>query len=114
MARRIKEDPELRPRSVRLGVMSIVFSVFTFIFAVGGAWLFNFGMNFMQSDSVLIGIFLLVLGLGVLIIGSLNMLIQALLRMIAQFTVNKRAVGWIALVMFVAVIVLAIVFIAHF
>lgn len=104
-ASRIKQDPDLRQRSVRLGVMSIVYSLLAAAFAVGGLFVCKFAMD---GGGGLLFIFVLIIGIA-LMIAALMTYVGGLLRLIAQFSVNRRAVGWIALVVLLAVIIAAVI-----
>lgn len=100
-ASEIKKDPEKAKKCVRLGVMSIIFSLVAVVIAFGGALLLKFSMDFTSTQSVILGIFLLIISIAFLF-GSLLFVGYGLVYMIAQLTVNRKAIGWIALVVLIA------------
>lgn len=96
-AERIRKDPEKREKSVRFAVEALIVSVFMAILLCAGVIL-------MFRDSV----GLLILGIVLVIIG-LSLFVLALVRVIAQFTINRHAMTWVALAAFLAAIIIPIV-----
>ena len=97
-AHSIKEDEVARSRSVHFAVTGIAYSLIAVIFAVGGAFLMTL------SDTGLLFIFVLVIGIA-LLIGTIVSFLGALMRVIAQLTINRKPMSWIAL----AVLILSVV-----
>ena len=101
-ARRIKEDDEKRKKIVRVAVSSIVYSLMMIACAAGGAFLFTL------ADSSLLIIFLIILAVG-LLGGALITFLGALLRVIAQLTINRSAMSWIALVFLIISVAVSVI-----
>ena len=101
-ANRIKQDEERRKKSVGFAVSAIIFSLIAVALAAGGGFLWSL-IDSGNKDALLLIIFT-VAGLAVCVLGALVMLIGALLRVIAQLTINKKAIGWIAFVVFIAAV----------
>lgn len=94
-ARRIKEDEERREKSIYFGVISIIYSLISFGICFLGAWLFK---NFLDTALV---IFIIVLGIGFML-GGIILFIWSLVAVILQFSINKKWIGWLALLIFIA------------
>ena len=109
-AHEIKNDGERREKSVHFGVTGIVFSVFALLFGIGGAFLLSL-LSSGDSDAVLLLIFTIA-GVAVGLGGAVVLFLGALLRVIAQLTINRKPIGWVALALFVACLVAAVVVIA--
>lgn len=110
----IKAEPELAPKSKKLGVRSLVFSlIFLFIIAatVGGIALI---LNFMIESSVLFGIILIVLLVFVAFYTTIALYIRAFRLMILQFKLNKTAISWVAMVFSILPTLIVIVMILIF
>ena len=104
-AHSIKEDEVARNRSVHFAVTGIVYSLLTVVFALVGSYLITL------SEAGLLYIFLLVIGV-VLLVGVLVSFIGALMRVIAQLTINRKPMSWIALaVLILSVIACIIIFV---
>lgn len=89
----IKKNPEKREKSVRFAVEAIIISVFMAAFVCVGGIL-------MASDSA--GLFIV----GILLaICGLSLFVLALVRLIAQFTINRHAMTWVALAVFLTTII---------
>lgn len=97
-AKRIKEDEEKRAKSMYFGVMSIIYSLMSMGFCFAGAALL---INYLNT---LLVIFIIVIGIGFMI-GGLAMFVWALVGLILQLSINRRFIGWLALVVFVACLV---------
>ena len=106
----IKNDEERRVKSVRFGITSIVFSVFAFAFAVCGAFLLSL-LSGGNAEAILLFIFTIA-GIAAAFGSAVMLFIGALLRVIAQLTINRKPIGWIALALFVVCLVAAVVVIA--
>ena len=105
-ASEIRRDEVKRPKSVIFGITSIIYSLLAVAFAIGGAFVFS-----ISTDSLL-AIFLIVIG-AVLMVGAVVTLIGALVRVIAQLRINRRAIGWIALIVLIAAVAGSVVGIAY-
>ncbi len=97
----IKRDPELRAKTVRFGVKSIVFSLFAAAMAIGGGFLWA------HQDNLLV-IFAIVIAIA-LFIGAVVMFIDALINTVCQLSLNKKAIGFISLVILMAAIAGAVI-----
>ena len=99
-ARQIKrQDEESRRKSVRFGILSIIFSIVAVPLSAGAAFLISL-MTGGNSAAVLLFIFTIA-GILVCAGGAILMLLNGLIRLIAQLTINRNAAGWIALVVFI-------------
>ncbi|MDE6585790.1 MAG: hypothetical protein K2K80_03820 [Clostridia bacterium] len=105
-ASEIRHDEVKRPKSMVFGVTSIIYSVLSVVLAIGGAALLS-----VATDSLL-AIFIIVIG-AVLMGGAVATFIGALVRVIAQLSINRRAIGWIALIVFLGIIAAIIVGIVY-
>lgn len=105
---KIKANEESKKVSTLLGKKSITNSIIALVLFAGGIALTLWGWSIMQNQSLagVFGIILLIIGIVLLIYPILFMIIS-LNYLIKQLCLNKRAVGWIALAIFVLVIVLA-------
>ncbi len=96
---KLKADEEKRENSVSLGVRGIIQAIlsaaFVVLFVFGGVFCFS-KTEFELAGLLLIlgGVLSLLCGLAVLVQG----VIGALIYVIYQMKLNKRAVGWISLV----------------
>ena len=97
-AKRIKADEEKCESSLYFGAISILYSFLSFGFCFLGAWLFA---NFLES---LLIIFIIVIGIGFMI-GGLATFVWSFVALILQFTINRRWIGWLALLIFIGGIV---------
>ncbi|MCH5142754.1 MAG: hypothetical protein J1G07_03480 [Clostridiales bacterium] len=94
----IKAEPGLAPKSKKLGVRSLTFSlIFLFIIAaaIGGIALI---LLYMMDYNIFLGLFLII---AIVVIGfyvTIVMYIRAFRLMILQFKVNKTAISWVAMV----------------
>ena len=104
-AREIRQDAEKRKKSARFAVSSIVFSLLAFLFTLGGAFLVGF---LSTTEGMILSLFVIIF-IAVLFIGAIIYFIGALVRVIAQFTINRSAKSWIALVVFIAAIIASVI-----
>ena len=93
-AKQIREDEEVRSRSVKFAVSSIIYSLLMVACAAGGAFLLTL------RDSGLLYIFIIVIALT-LLSGAGIQFIAALLRVIMQITINRKFMTWVALAVFI-------------
>lgn len=93
----IKEQPNLVPKSKKLGTRSIMFSCFsilTLIVSIFGAYLL---FNITQNLSVFAMITICVIGGPIVIYLFFLFFVKALNALIYQFKLNKTAISWVAL-----------------
>lgn len=112
-ASRIKQNEEKRAKSVRFGITSILFSIVAVAFSVGGALLLKLLLEG-NEDALVLFIFTIA-GLAVCFGGTLSALVGSLMRVIAQLSINRKAIGWVALALLisaVAAIILILVFLS--
>lgn len=94
----IKEQPDLAPKSKKLGTRSIMFSCFsilTLIIAIVGAY-FIFSVT--EPSSIFTIITIAIIGGGLAIYIFFLFFVKALISLIYQFKLNKTAISWVALV----------------
>ncbi|MDE6407120.1 MAG: hypothetical protein K2K48_00565 [Anaeroplasmataceae bacterium] len=103
-AKRIKEDEEKRETSLYFGIESIAYSVLSTGMCVLGAWLF---VAFSDTGLVL---FTIIAGLT-FVIGGLISFFWALVGWILQLSINKKWIGWIAILVFIAGLVGSVLFV---
>lgn len=96
-AREIRKDEEKRAKSVYFAVTSIAYSLVMVACAVGGSFLFG------VMDDTLLFLFVVVIA-ATLMISAVVSLFGALLRVIVQFTINRKPMSWIALIVFLAAV----------
>ncbi|MDE7105935.1 MAG: hypothetical protein K2O22_02075 [Anaeroplasmataceae bacterium] len=101
-AKRIKEDEEKRERSMYFGVVSISYSIVSVGMCALGGWLFT---TFMDTGLVL---FTIMAGI-IFMIGGLALLIWSLIGWILQLSINRRFIGWLAILVFIASLVGSII-----
>ena len=106
-ARRIREDETRREKSVGFAVSSIILSLFSVALAVGGVFLLKLLLDG-DNDALVLLIFTIA-GLAVCFIGALTTLVNSLVRVIAQLSINKKVIGWVALAVFIAAVVAIII-----
>ena len=105
-ARDIRQNEDTRKKSVVLGLTSIIYSLISVALVFGGAFLFTLTDN-------LLAIFIIIIAI-ILLVGAVVTFLGALLRVIAQFTVNRNAMSWIALIIFIAAIVASVLIVMNF
>lgn len=93
----IKEQPELVPKSKKLGTRSIMFSCFgilTLIIAIVGAY---FIFSIAEPSSIFTIITIAIIGGGLSVYLFFLFFVKALICLIYQFKLNKTAISWVAL-----------------
>lgn len=100
----IKKDPVRRPKSVKYGVISIIISIISIVLAVATG--FIVGTTNSQSGFALV--FLVFVALMV-VIPAIYCMFAGLILSINQLSINKRAIGWVALGISILSIILDIV-----
>ena len=91
----IRKDPERRAKSVRFGVMSLLFSVVSVPVACL-MLLFPSLMSGMGAILVVFNVAILLIGAG----GCLMFMFNALFYFIVQITINRKLITWLALILF--------------
>lgn len=91
---RIKADDELRKTSTLLGKRAIVYNIIMLIFMGGAAGLAIFGLSLTGIATILC-----IAGAVILYVAMLPYLILSLNLAIKQLCLNKRAIGWIMLIL---------------
>lgn len=91
---RIKADDELRKTSTLLGKRAIVYNIIMLIFMGGAAGLAIFGLTLTGIATILC-----IAGAVILYVSMLPYLILSLNLAIKQLCLNKRAIGWIMLIL---------------
>lgn len=109
----IKAEPELAPKSKKLGVRSLTFSlIFLFVIAaaVGGIALI---LKYMMDTRIFFGIILIIIIAIVAFYTTIVLYIRAFRLMILQLKLNKTPIGWVALVFSIlpTVVVIAMILI---
>lgn len=98
-ANRIKNDEVLRQKSARFAVTASIYSIVAVVFAVGGALLFS---AFSSQDGL--AVIAAYVFAGVFVLVAAASLVGAIVRLIAQFTINRSVYSWLALILFLAAI----------
>lgn len=107
---KIKKDEELRPKSKMFGVRSIILSAIgVFLIVLFGSLTLRTIVSLSAGDlSVLVSIFFLI----ILIIFDFYILgyfvIYPLICWILQINLNKKAIGWIAMALWIVLFIVAI------
>lgn len=111
----LKNDPEERKVTTYLGKRALLYSILFAIIFIGGPSLTIWCATSFLSEHVFLGILILLAGIIIAIYGLI--LIPIILNYtIKQLILNRRAIGWIALFLFLIIIavgVAAFVFIAQ-
>jgi|GEM_PF-6714995 len=102
----IQKEPELKFKSRYFGWRAIWQSLLFGGLFLGGAWLLFTGLS--RFLGIFINIILVSVG-AALAISSLEFLLLALLSTIKQLRINRRAISWVALVIFLAVVGISLV-----
>jgi len=98
----IKKDPDLKPYSKHFGWSVIWHSLLFLLF--GGVGGIITTACFSKEYGIILNIVGIIFGIG-LILASLEMLLFALSHTIKQLKLNRRAISWVALVVFILCIV---------
>lgn len=111
----LKKDPEERKVTTYMGRHALLYIILFAVLFIGGPSLTIWCASSFISEHVLWGVILLILGIVIALYGLI--LIPIILNYtIKQLVLNKRAIGWIALILFLVVIavgVAAFVYIAQ-
>ena len=106
-ADRIRGDEERRQKTVWFAVTAIIYSLIAVALCAGGAFLLSLIIN--QDESALLLIIFTVVGLAACFIGALTCFIGSIVRVVAQFSLNRKAMTWIALAVLIASLLAAII-----
>lgn len=104
---RLKDDEAKRPVTVRMGVVSIIQSVIACAFTILGLWGFITCLNYIGSEgatSFILPLFGVIISAAVAITAFLRGFVSALIYWIYQLSLNKRAVGFVALAVWILAI----------
>lgn len=104
----IKADEQLRVKSKLFGVISIIFSVITVMFAIAGGFLIKYGLG---NDNGIMTVILCIAG-GILLISAAAMLIHAFIHSSIQLSVNKLPVGYASLIIAIVILIASIAAVA--
>lgn len=91
---RIKADEELRKTSTLLGKRAIVYNIIMLIFMGGAAGLAIFGLTLTGLATILC-----IAGAVILYVAMLPYLVLSLNLAIKQLCLNKKAIGWVMLIL---------------
>ena len=98
----IKNDADLRPYSKHFGWSAIWHSLLFLLF--GGVGGIITTACFTKEYGIILNIVGIIFGIGLILV-SLEMLLFALSHTVKQLKLNRRAISWIALVVFILCIV---------
>lgn len=91
---RIKADDELKKTSTLLGKRAIVYNIIMLIFMGGAAGLAIFGLTLTGLATILC-----IAGAVILYVAMLPYLVLSLNLAIKQLCLNKKAIGWVMLIL---------------
>lgn len=91
---RIKADDELRKTSTLLGKRAIVYNIIMLVFMGGAAGLAIFGLTLTGLATILC-----IAGAVILYVSMLPYLVLSLNLAIKQLCLNKKAIGWVMLIL---------------
>lgn len=91
---RIKADDELKKTSTLLGKRAIVYNIIMLIFMGGAAGLAIFGLTLSGLATILC-----IAGAVILYVSMLPYLVLSLNLAIKQLCLNKKAIGWVMLIL---------------
>lgn len=94
----VKNNEEARKTSGLLGKRALLYDILFFLFAAGGAVSFVFGAAQLDSGAVFWGILLVILAVALLVM-ALIYVVLALNCAVKQLLLNRRAIGWISLIL---------------
>ncbi len=97
-AREIKADPVKREKSIRFGILSIILSIFAFACS---CLMLLFGS--IQDSALLILFMIIIIGIG--IGGAAILLIDSLIYCITQFSINRKWMSWLSIIIFILALV---------
>ncbi|MDD4351160.1 MAG: hypothetical protein PHP83_03145 [Clostridia bacterium] len=98
----LKNDPERAPKVVRYGVSAIILDVIAIALVVLCLFTFETITSALLTNAgvvVIVTALIWFVALSVLIILPVGLIISALISSIYQLKMNKKAIGWIALVL---------------
>lgn len=104
----IRSNPESRKVSTLMGKKSIGYTVIFLVLLGLAVALGYWGIGMVKAVGFLLGIIMVVASIG-LAFYSLSCLILALITAIMQLSLNRRAIGWIALILVLIVVAVAVV-----
>lgn len=104
----IRSNPESRKVSTLMGKKSIGYTVIFLVLLGLAVALGYWGIGMVKAVGFLLGIIMVVASIG-LAFYSLSCLILALITAIMQLSLNRRAIGWIALILVFIVVAVAVV-----
>lgn len=107
----IKDNESERDTNTRLGKWAIKYNIIFFIFLGGAAALAIWAISLFKAESVLLGVLIIFLALGVAIT-SVIFAILAFASEITQMKLNKKPIGLISLLTTILIIIAAIASIA--
>ena len=96
----IKSDEETRKTSKTFGWTAIIHSVVFALLAAAGVFLLTTGLDSRGSLGFILGIVAIILGVAFLVV-SLEFFVFALSHTIKQLVLNRRAISWVALAVFI-------------
>ncbi|MDE5721413.1 MAG: hypothetical protein K2I30_01550 [Clostridia bacterium] len=107
---RLKANDEKREKSVSLGVRSILTGIFTGVVTLLCVWGLHACIGFLNDGSLgfIIVLILTICLAAVLLAALVQGFIGSLLYLVYQFKLNKRAVRWVALAVWLAVLIAVI------
>ncbi len=112
----IKKNPEKREKSVYFGVRAlfrtIILAGFTALFAVGLIYCIKAMSN--QNLGVLLAIIGVVTCGILLFYSTISLIFSCPLDIYYQIRLNKRAIGWVALTIYVVSVALAVFLVVYF
>lgn len=103
----IKANPESKKISTVLGTKALIYDIL-FSVTVGIALALVFLANSLEDSGALFGVILLVVAAAI-VLYSLSYFILGLNCSIKQLLLNRRAIGWITLVLTLSILIAAIV-----
>lgn len=110
--RRIKADEEKKQKSVRFGILAIIFSFLCVGACYPCVWLGIKGIVFAFTHNL--GMFTALLGLGNIVIAALScgvilfpywLWLQGIYLVVMQLCLNRRLIGWLALLIWLVSVV---------
>ncbi len=108
-ARRIRENPERRGKSIRFAISAIICSILAIPFS---ALIFLF-VNSLKSNNMILIIFGIILGLCLGVGGTLSLLIQAIKSFFLQLYINKKPITWVSLSILIISIISCLIIIVY-
>ena len=105
----IKEQPDLVPVSKKLATRSIVFSILSMLTVIIALVAVYFLLSPAMAENFLTSLLVLIIGGAILVYLFATFIIKAIICLIYQFRLNKKAHTWVALAFLILPVIVLII-----